>query len=49
MRTEGHQGIVPRLRDRPSNHRLPAGRLAKALALVKTYSPDFGPTFATEK
>ena len=49
VRTEGHQGIVHRLRDRPSNHRLPAGRLARALALVKTRYQDFGPTFATEK
>lgn len=49
VRTEGHQGIVHRLRNRPSNHRLPAGRLAKALELVKTHYPDFGPTFATEK
>jgi len=49
VRTEGHQGIVHRLRNRPSNHRLPAGRLTRALALVKTRYPDFGPTFATEK
>ena len=49
VRTEGHKGIIHRLRGRPSNHRLPAGRLAKALALVKAYYPDFGPTFATEK
>lgn len=49
VRTEGHTGIVHRLRGRPSNHRLSAGRLAKALELVKTRYPDFGPTFATEK
>ena len=49
VRTEGHKGIVHRLRGRPANHRLPAGRLAKALELVKTHYPDFGPTFATEK
>lgn len=49
VRTEGHQGIVHRLRDRPSNHRLPAGVLDKAVTLVKRHDPDFGPTFATEK
>jgi hypothetical protein len=49
VRTEGHRGIVHRLRGRPSNHRLPAGRLARALELVKTHYPDFGPTFAAEK
>ena len=49
VRTAGNQGIIHRLRDCPSNHQLPAGRLAKALELVKTRYPDFGPTFATEK
>ena len=49
VRTEGHRGILHRLRGQPSNHRLPAERLAKALELVKTRYPDFGPTFATEK
>ncbi len=49
VRTAGNQGILHRLRGRPSNHQLPAGRLAKALELVKTRYPDFGPTFATEK
>ena len=49
VRAEGHQGIIHRLRGRGSNHRLPAGRLARALVLVKTHYPDFGPTFATEK
>src|SRR3989338_4254244 len=49
VRTEGHKGIVHRLRDRPSNHRLPAGVLTRALTLVQRHYPDFGPTFATEK
>src|SRR3989338_2068671 len=49
VRTESHKGIVHRLRGRPSNHQLPAGRLATALELVKTRYPDFGPTFAAEK
>jgi len=49
VRREGHRGILHRLRGRPSNHRLPAGRLERALELVKTRYPDFGPTFANEK
>jgi hypothetical protein len=49
VRTDGHKGILHRLRGRPSNHRLPTGRLAKALELVRTRYPDFGPTFACEK
>ena len=49
VRADGHKGIIHRLRGRASNHQLPAGRLAKALELVKTHYPDFGPTFATEK
>ena len=49
VRTDGHKGIVHRLRGRPSNHQLPAGRLAKALELIRGRYPDFGPTFANEK
>ncbi len=49
VRTEGHRGIIHRLRGRPSNHRLSPGRVAHALALVRRHYPDFGPTFATEK
>ena len=49
VRTDGHKGIVHRLRGRPSNHQLTAGRLEKALELVKRRYPDFGPTFAAEK
>lgn len=49
VRTEGHRGILHRLRGRPSNHRLPPGQVAQALALVRRYYPDFGPTFANEK
>ena len=49
VRTEGHQGIIHRLRGRGSNHRLSARRLAKAVELVKARYPDFGPTFAAEK
>ncbi|MBI2789913.1 MAG: ISNCY family transposase [Elusimicrobia bacterium] len=49
VRTAGNKGVLHRLRGRPSNHQLPKGRLARALALVKMHYPDFGPTFATEK
>lgn len=49
VRTEGHKGIIHRLRGRPSNHQLAAGRLAQALELVQRHYPDFGPTFANEK
>ena len=49
VRTEGHRGILHRLRGRPSNHQLPPELLTRALELVKRHYPDFGPTFATEK
>ena len=49
VRTEGHRGILHRLRGRPSNHRLQPDVLARALALVTRHYPDFGPTFAVEK
>lgn len=49
VRQEGHRGILHRLRGRPSNHRLPPGHVAKAVALVRRHYPDFGPTFANEK
>ena len=49
IRVEGHRGIIHRLRGRPSNHRLANGLLDKAVDLVRTRYPDFGPTFANEK
>lgn len=49
VRSDGHKGIVHRLRGKPSNHQLAAGQLAKALELVRRHYPDFGPTFANEK
>src|SRR3989338_4935779 len=49
VRTVGDRGIIHRLRGRPSTHRLPPGRLARALRLVQTHYPDFGPTFAAEQ
>ena len=49
VRRDGPRGVVHRLRGRPSNRRLPPGLIQRAVALVKTTYPDFGPTFATEK
>ena len=49
VRTAGHQGIIHRLRGRPSNHRLPTRVLERAITLVTRHYPDFGPTFAAEK
>ncbi len=49
VRRDGARGLVHRLRGRPSNRRLPPGLIQRAVALVKTTYPDFGPTFATEK
>lgn len=49
VRRDGARGLVHRLRGRPSNRRLPPRLLERALALVTTKYPDFGPTFATEK
>jgi hypothetical protein len=49
VRREGHRGIIHRLRGRPSNRQLRPGLLARAVELVTTHYPDFGPTFACEK
>ena len=49
VRTEGNKGLLHRLRGRSSNHRVPTETLAKAVELLKTHYPDFGPTFAAEK
>jgi hypothetical protein len=49
VRAEGHRGIIHRLRGRPSNHRLAPGLVERAVAVVQTRYPDFGPTFANEK
>ena len=49
VRLEGHQGIIHRLRGRPSNHRCRPGLVARAVELIRRHYPDFGPTFAAEK
>ena len=49
VKRDGARGLLHRLRGRRSNHCLPMGILEKALKLVATHYPDFGPTFANEK
>lgn len=49
VREEGNRGIIHRLRGRISNHGLNPGLLKRAVAIVKSKYPDFGPTFANEK
>jgi len=50
VRVEGNRGIVHRLRGRPSNHRLEAELVERALsALHNPLWEGFGPTFAREK
>ena len=45
----GPAGLVSRHRGRPSNHQLPAGIEAQAIALIREHYADFGPTLAAEK
>ena len=45
----GAAGLVSRKRERPSNCQIPEIIKQKALAIVRTLYPDFGPTFANEK
>jgi hypothetical protein len=49
VRGKGKAELIHGLRGKPSNHRLPAGRLDKALRLVESKYSDFGPTLANEK
>ncbi|MFC1522062.1 ISNCY family transposase [Elusimicrobiota bacterium] len=49
VRTGGNGGIIHGLRGRSSNHQLEPGLIDNAIDLVRTYYPDFGPTFANEK
>ena len=49
INTEGNKGIIHRLRGKPSNHQLSPRILDKAIKLVKSRYPDFGPSFANEK
>lgn len=45
----GPNGLTHGLRGKPSNRRLPAALLDRALGLVRTKYHDFGPAFAWEK
>jgi len=49
VRKDGNRGIIHGLKGRASNHQVPAGRINDALEKVKSFYPDFGPTFANEK
>jgi transposase len=49
MEADGDDGLVHRLRGRPSNRRLDAAVKKQVLAIYKREYPDFGPTFAREK
>lgn len=47
-RRQGAQGLVSKLRGRPSNHRLDAALKAQALETLRTRYVGFGPTLAAE-
>ena len=47
IRLEGDEGVIHRLRGKPSNRALPGK--CKILRLFKAKYPDFGPTLASEK
>lgn len=49
IRAKGPRGVIHGLRGRSSNHQLPVGRVAEAVALFKKHYDDFGPTFACQK
>lgn len=46
---QGAAWLLSRKRGRPSNHQLPAGLAERAIALIRQFYADFGPTLATEK
>jgi len=48
VRHEGPAGLVHRSRGRPSPRRLSADLATRAVALIRTRYPDFGPTLACE-
>src|ERR1700710_1639809 len=49
LRNGGAASLVSKRRDRPSNRRMPDEVRQLALALVREYYCDFGPTLAAEK
>lgn len=48
-KAQGAAGLLSRKRGRPSNHQLPAGLAERAIALIRQFYADFGPTLAAEK
>jgi transposase len=48
-KAQGTAGLLSRKRGRPSNHQLPAGLAERAMALIRQFYADFGPTLAAEK
>jgi transposase len=48
-RQDGAIGLISRHRGKPSNRRTDPALIARAVELVQTLYPDFGPTFAAEK
>ena len=48
VQQDGPRGLAHRSRGRPSNARLSAALRARVLTLLRTQSPDFGPTLAGE-
>ncbi len=48
-RLDGAAGLVSKKRGKPGNHRTDSVLLARALELIATRYPDFGPTLASEK
>jgi transposase len=49
VRKEGDEGVIHRLRGKPSHNALPKHIRHRAIALYKSTYDDFGPTFASEK
>lgn len=47
-RASGDAGLVHRARGRPSNRRIPAATVRRAVALIQAGYRDFGPTLAAE-
>src|SRR5512142_2652047 len=45
---EGDAGVMHRLRDRASNHRLPGEVREQAVRLIEAQYRDYGPTLASE-
>ncbi len=45
----GATGLISKKRGKPSNHKLPSSTTEMALALIREFYHDFGPTLAQEK